>query len=1553
LRDLDKSQTFLSQDQKDAPGALGTDLDLPLTEGEVFGDHYRMIKKLGRGGFGAVYEVYDTVVKERMAVKVVVVREGKAERAREQLIHEFRLREKIDNTAHIVKAYDPRPGEYKGLPLVLLPMELAEGGSLRQWLVQNPDAQKRREMGVEFFKQACKGVAAIHSAGLLHLDIKPENILLVGGKAKITDFGIGRFGAGHSTQNPDQILRQGIGTPQYMSPEQFHVARQKDVGPASDVYSLGMVLFEILDGSLPFDGTAIELREKHLKTDPRQLKGDLEKWSRVVQHCLAKKPENRYEDLEHLISDVDRALQGVSLSVDVACRKCGHINADPAHDICEKCGVRLPDTLFHECPRCAKKLRLDAEICPGCSFHVMAHYVLEDRWARLGKLKDEDPVGALELLELVLRDGAGEHEQKALELVKDLRKKQSQISGLIADADKAVAEGELEKAVKAWRAVLKVIPRHRTAQERIANLESTLQAFAKHWDTVDDLMEQGQFEQADGHLQKCLELIPKREKARSELNRCRQRAQEYTTAMNQARECARQKLLWKAKRYAEAALEQADKSREAKALADELTRTLKKTKGLMDQALQQIPRAEFAKAQESIDSILRLQADGEGVSALQADLDRVQNTYLASMKNAQTARTDCHLDKAADAAKGALTLCPESPEAKSLLEEIGIDQERALALLKEAKSLIRAAKFAEADTLLERVEGLWSTVKGLDGARKLSAKNRVDYHEHLQRSQQAQARRVLAEAAKEAELTCEVCPQSSEAKALLKAIQDSQSRVQTLLTEAVASTKAARFEDANAQLLQVEDLWVNVRGLVETREALVRSREEFDREMRIAEQAKSEKDLEKALLAAKAAFSVCPESVAALYLVEEIGIDQEKAMALLKEAESLLPAAQFAEADALFGQVEGLWSTLDGLDAAKQLAARNRVRYQEYLQQSQEAQAGRMLDEALGEAQLACGVCPQSSEAQALVNALQDSQIRVHMLLTAAACSRKAAKFEEAHAKLLEVEQLWVDAEGLAEAREELVQSQERFDREMQTAEQAKGERDLERALEAAQVAHALCPESLKAMGLADAIRSDQATARDYLQKAKKAREATHFDEAWNEIGQAKKIWPTVPGLREAMAELRQTRRRRCACRVGWSIGAAVIVLAAYLGARFTFIDANRRHANAAVQYAQKQDYVNALREYGKCCAIPLLASLPTLPEDVAKDMEAADLRRKDQFASFLSQAESLLANGRIDQAELNAKEASELACSAKERQRVNKVLIAIADQKAKAEHDTWLAKAQAEYSLDKKIELLQKALSCKNVASTQRLLAAAVEKKRCTPKLGHILTDSIKMRLAFIPQGEFMMGSSPDEEHHHADEDPRHRVIISEGFYMGVYEVSQAQYKAVMGSNPSECKHWFKTKEMPVETVSWHDATEFCRRLSQKEGRRYRLPTEAEWEYACRAQTTTPYSTGRDLKGDRANCCRYGKVREPAIGHFAPNRFGLYDMHGDVAEWCSDWYDPDYYRNSGTSDPQGPSKGSERVVRGGHWRSTSEQCRSACREHSDPGQKGSTTGFRVVLEIQ
>ena len=230
-------------------------------------------------------------------------------------------------------------------------------------------------------------------------------------------------------------------------------------------------------------------------------------------------------------------------------------------------------------------------------------------------------------------------------------------------------------------------------------------------------------------------------------------------------------------------------------------------------------------------------------------------------------------------------------------------------------------------------------------------------------------------------------------------------------------------------------------------------------------------------------------------------------------------------------------------------------------------------------------------------------------------------------------------------------------------------------------------------------------------------------------------------------------------------------------------------------------------------------------------------------------------------------------------------------------------------------------------------------------PKLGDVIANSIGVKLAYIPAGEFLMGSPESEADRDYDESPLHRVKISKSFYIGIYQVTQDQYASIMEKTPST----FNGYNLPVEQVSWYDVTEFCKKLSRKEGKIYRLPTEAEWEYTCRAGTSTPFYFGETINKDLANYGGNYRERTTQVGIFPPNAFGLYDMHGNVWEWCHDWHSADYYSRSPAVDPQGPPKGQYRILRGGFWGDFPRGCRSALRFKLAPGTRNSHGGFRLV----
>jgi formylglycine-generating enzyme required for sulfatase activity len=236
-------------------------------------------------------------------------------------------------------------------------------------------------------------------------------------------------------------------------------------------------------------------------------------------------------------------------------------------------------------------------------------------------------------------------------------------------------------------------------------------------------------------------------------------------------------------------------------------------------------------------------------------------------------------------------------------------------------------------------------------------------------------------------------------------------------------------------------------------------------------------------------------------------------------------------------------------------------------------------------------------------------------------------------------------------------------------------------------------------------------------------------------------------------------------------------------------------------------------------------------------------------------------------------------------------------------------------------------------------------------------ITNSIGMKLVLIPRGTFTMGAPVGQEGAESDEG-QHQVTISKEFYIGAFEVTQGQYEQVMGRNYSHFHQRLVGESdsamHPVEQVSWEDAVEFCDRLTElpgekRAGRFYRLPTEAEWEYACRAGSKSAFHFGDASKtlGDYAWFIENSNSQTHPVGLKKPNAWGLYDMHGNVWEWCSDWYGE--YSEVAVTNPVGPRVGSDRVLRGGAWSMVAQGCRSSHRNGTLPSGCNGRIGFRVA----
>jgi formylglycine-generating enzyme required for sulfatase activity len=255
-----------------------------------------------------------------------------------------------------------------------------------------------------------------------------------------------------------------------------------------------------------------------------------------------------------------------------------------------------------------------------------------------------------------------------------------------------------------------------------------------------------------------------------------------------------------------------------------------------------------------------------------------------------------------------------------------------------------------------------------------------------------------------------------------------------------------------------------------------------------------------------------------------------------------------------------------------------------------------------------------------------------------------------------------------------------------------------------------------------------------------------------------------------------------------------------------------------------------------------------------------------------------------------------------------------------------------------------------------------AAPKVELSKTLTFDLGNGVNLEMVLITAGTFIMGS-PDSEAGRRSDETQHRVTISKPFYLGKYQVTQAQWQQVMGNNPS---HFKGDKLLPIENVSWDDTKAFCRKLKEITQLPFGIPTEAQWEYACRTGTTTPFHFGSELNGSQANCNGNNpyhktegwlwiiKIKGPnlekttPVGKYPANAWGLYDMHGNVFEWCSDWYGE--YPSGSVTDPSGPATGSNRVIRGGSWNDDAVYCRSANRSRFGTSDRLDYLGFRLAL---
>jgi tetratricopeptide (TPR) repeat protein len=1103
----------------------GRRFEVEIHEGDQLDGRFTVVREIGRGGMGVVYLAEDTLMNDRVALKVIAGSGGDEDDVTERILHEFRMANAITDYAHVVRVNAVIRTEHRNRPLVLLQMELADGGDLRGWMRENTDFERRQGRGLELFRQACEGVAAIHAAGLAHLDIKPENILIIGGRAKIADFGIGRYMDQWFASNPDQMLKEGVGTPQYMSPEQFHVARQKDIGPASDVYSLGVVLYELLDGSVPFDGKPLDLREKHLTMAPSRLKGRAGAWWPIVSRCLDKDPGERYTSAVELLEDLDRVARGIAGLVDVSCPRCGHLTRNTDARECEDCHADL-SARFRQCPTCARDVRFDVEDCPGCGRAVAAYFLFIERKKRVERLKDENPREAIELLELLLREGAGDYEERAVELVRDLRQRQSKISDLISRSNEMVVRGDLEGAIDVWRKVLEEAPRHQGAMEHVEKYESLLEEFNRRKERALELMEQGRHEDAESLLKECAELVPEREELGPLLQAVREKAREYRDLVARIDDFLSRGEIEKAIDQWKKILRETPGHGPASERLRELESRRAAFEKKMKEADRLAVRGEFEGALADLGDCGELIPGRKEVDDTIRDLRDRQGRYADTLEKAAEALKAGELEQASREVESALEVAPESAQGKRVRKKIEAAIRKADELLARAREEILRAAFDEAEETLKEHARVQRDSGAADGVRGECRQKRADFETAMRHVDSSIRQGDLDAAVGSLTKALTVCPAANVAKEKLGRVRADQEKARDLLAGVSSLIAAAEFEKAVAALDRVKGLWPLLDGLEDRRAELLQRRRAYEEQMRLAEDSLARKNIGAAEKAARAALEVCPNAAQASRLVEKATKRERSLRASIAAARDSIRAGDFEKAEALIAEVDSIDPACEDLRELTRVLGDTRVRYREAMDEALRKSSSGDLAGALGCARAALEACPDSKDAVGRIRKVERGMKKAQKLIDDARSLLDEAEFDNARSLLGEAETIWAGADGLDAIRDEAESRGSRYFEIMRSVRDEESGGRLDRALEGIGSALELCPGSVDASRLHASLQKRIARVRAQVGEAEGLIRSADFDQADQVIQQARGVWPDCAELEQLESRLSSVRQQ-------------------------------------------------------------------------------------------------------------------------------------------------------------------------------------------------------------------------------------------------------------------------------------------------------------------------------------------------------------------------------------------------------------------------------------------
>jgi tetratricopeptide (TPR) repeat protein len=495
--------------------------------------------------------------------------------------------------------------------------------------------------------------------------------------------------------------------------------------------------------------------------------------------------------------------------------------------------------------------------CSGCGFEIAAHYLFEQRSMRVAKLKDENPIEAIELLELMVRSGAGEKEAA---MAKDLRQKQGKIGPWMTQARERLLAGQPEEAVGLWRDILRLVPRHRAALAEVERLECLIAQCLALRDQAAEAMNEARFDDAQVRLQKCLELIPQHPEVATQLAGARERAIQYASLRTDVSAARKEKKLRLALDLAARLLSLAPRSPEALSESQDIHELLEQTEGLIADGKKRLARAQFVEAQETIRKVELLQADHPDVAELTRSLARSRTEYDQAMAEAEQARENRDLDRAANALRQAHDLCPACSRVNDLLKAVCEGQQRACDLLRAVEDAINAAQFEVGERHLKEAEDIHPRVRGAAEARQRLAATRCEYDQYMQRGQQAMAGRDLNVALDSSQKALVLCPGSERARNLFEQVQGDQAAARRHLQGIRALCEAAEFDAAAKKVSAARALWSTLEGVDDSEAEMLSRRRAYQQEMEKIHRLRGGKKLQEAFEACAVALKVCPKS---------------------------------------------------------------------------------------------------------------------------------------------------------------------------------------------------------------------------------------------------------------------------------------------------------------------------------------------------------------------------------------------------------------------------------------------------------------------------------------------------------------------------------------------------------------------------------------------------------------------------------------------------------------------------------------------------------------------